>query len=414
MEEQPTPFGELLRTAREAARLSRTDLAQRAGLDSSHVYRMEVGGRRPSLESALALADALGLRGEAQSRLLEAAGVAPMPLVATARGAVRTRGAARRPAQREGGAYQQEAAVWKRLRAIGLQEQRLARLLEALEGADPAVSSRAAGLVSSALTRMAETLETPVHSAVIPAAGGQHRHVAVHVMQRLLLRAIREAADAGISRVVLVLAPGMNDALFTPLKEALEMAIVPSMVLLHRTQAQPQGLGDAVLQAESEVGEAPFAVILPDDVLEERRERAARTHALRVMMKAVRQIDDGHLLAVTSLPKSRMAGGGVAVLSGAEIAPGVHAVRELVEKPDSAHSILRNPRAFGVVGRYVLLPEVFDALRSLRSGKPHRVELTDALEALRRQGRPVYAFETEATRQDIGDWLGQAEGLLGP
>ena len=59
--EGQTDFGNLLRKAREKAGLSRHELAQRVGLDASHIFRIEAGGRRPSRESALALADALGL-----------------------------------------------------------------------------------------------------------------------------------------------------------------------------------------------------------------------------------------------------------------------------------------------------------------------------------------------------------------
>ena len=97
MPDSLTEFGPMLREKREAAGMSRHTLAERVGMDASHIYRIEKGGRRPSRESALALAEALGVRDVALDGWLIAAGFAPTPLLGMVRGAVRTRGGARRP-----------------------------------------------------------------------------------------------------------------------------------------------------------------------------------------------------------------------------------------------------------------------------------------------------------------------------
>ena len=108
-------FSALLQQARVAAGLSRGALAQRVGLDPSHVYRIETGGRRPSREAALALADALGVEGEAVNTWLVAAGYAPLPLLPRVRGAVRTRGRGRSPAITPTPSSAWDTGLWARL-----------------------------------------------------------------------------------------------------------------------------------------------------------------------------------------------------------------------------------------------------------------------------------------------------------
>jgi dTDP-glucose pyrophosphorylase/transcriptional regulator with XRE-family HTH domain len=407
-----TSFGDLLRQTREAVGLSRADLGEQSGLDVSHIYRMEVGGRRPSRESALALADVLGIRGEQLDRWLSVAGYAPMPLMDTVRTAVRTRGSVRPSAVRPGSQSEQDGSAWKRLSALGLDENRLDRLLRAIESTDATEPHRVARLVSSALARLSDMVESPIRTAVVPAAGGQHRLIAGHLMQRLLLRAVREVAEAGLTNVVLILPPGMNDTLYTPLKDALDMSIVPAISLAHQTQTAPHGLGDAILQAEADVGHEPFAVVLPDDVLD-MSGRAGRGAALPAMIKALAHVDRGHLIAVMSSLKTRMTRSGVAVLGTKEVAPRVFPVKDLVEKPASGDAIFRQP-AVRVVGRYLLQPDIFKALHRMRAKNPKHVELTDALAESRRNGLGVFALELDAPRHDLGDLFEQADALLGP
>src|SRR5207237_451511 len=127
--------------------------------------------------------------------------------------------------------------------------------------------------VAQALAHVTVALESPIRRAIIPAAGGQHRVLATHVMQNLLLAVIGEAAAVGIDRVVLILPPGTTDSLYGPLEEALGLAIIPAITLEAREQPAPDGLGDAVLQAETFVNREPFALLLPDDVVDERTGR---------------------------------------------------------------------------------------------------------------------------------------------
>lgn len=405
-------FGLLLRQAREKAGLSRERLAQRVGLDASYIYRVETGERRPSRESALALVDALGLGDETMNQWLAAAGYEPVPILSALRAAVRTRGTVRRSAGGPACSPAGDAGAWaRRLETIGLREAAIERLLEAMAAASLAEQEEAARAISGTFSRVAEALQSPVRTAVIPAAGGHHRLLAPHVMQHLLLGAIREAAQSGISSVVLILAPGSEEPLYRPIREALSVAVAPALRVQHVQQSRPEGLGDAVLQAKELVGGAPFAVLLPDDVV---RARGARTvhRDLRRMIDLFRRLENAHLVAVTSILKSKMRHCGVARLGAAEIHPRVFPILQLVEKPGPANPVCAAKNIFGIVGRYLLQPNIFAVLNELRKER-RRVELTEALERLRSAGTRVCAYELEATRTDVGEVVEQAGGLIG-
>lgn len=409
-------FGQLLRKAREAAGLSQGALAQRVELDASHIHRLEVGGRHPSRESALALAEALGVRDEALNAWLLSAGYAPMPLLTTVRAAIRTRGTKRHPAVGTPPSSTWDSARWAQwLEAMGLHEGMVARLLQAMEPLGLPERQVVINTVSATFTRVAEMLEAPVQTAIIPAAGGQHRLLAAHVMQRLLVRAIAEAAESGISRIALVLAPGTIESLYMPLKETLELAIAPSITLQCVEQPKPYGLGDAILQAEAFVNEKPFVVLLPDDVVPKRIGRMAFPRELRRMIEAFKQLAGSYLIAVAPVTKSKMPNCGVCQMAPKEAAPSVFPIRRLVENPEPTDSICRSRRVMGIVGRYLLQPDIFCSLHQLRTQEKGKrpLDLTAALARLLQERREVYAFKLAATRQDIGEVLGQASELIG-
>jgi len=265
--------------------------------------------------------------------------------------------------------------------------------------------------VATTFSHLTEILEAPVHIAIIPAAGRQHRLFAQHVMQRLLLCAIREAIESGIGHIVLILAPGMGESLYAPLKAALELAIVPAVTLLYCEQAHPEGLGDALLQAEALIDKGVFAVLLPDDIIREHTSPHARE--LSRMMKAFSQLDSPYLMAVTRVSKSRMTHHGIVETALSEVMPRVSPIVQLVEKPDPADPICSSTHALGIVGRYLLHSDIFNPLRELRTRGKRPVHLTDALAYLCQVGHGIYGFELEATRHDVGEVLEQAEELIG-
>jgi UTP--glucose-1-phosphate uridylyltransferase len=231
-------------------------------------------------------------------------------------------------------------------------------------------------------------------------------------MQRLLLRAIAEASDAGLTQVVLVLAPGTIDDLYRPIDEALRLASVPCISLEYVEQVKPVGLGDAVLRAEAMAGNQLFAVLLPDDVVSRSEGHSKRTSDLRRMIEASKRIGSGHMLAVTSVPTSKLSQGGVAMLGKKEVGPGVFPVERLFEKPEAKKTIFKAGRAEGIVGRYVLMPSVFGALHHVKAAHPDLLQLTDAIELLRDAGEAIFAFQIRAGRRDIGEALHRAGHLV--
>ena len=132
MVERQNEFGRLFRQARERTGVSLRALAERIGFDASHLFRMEKGERQPSRSSALVLADALSIEGDALDDWLAAAGFAPVPSLASVQGAfreVRTRGGGRRLPPEPGRTGAEESSLVARLEAAGLGEAGIRRLL---------------------------------------------------------------------------------------------------------------------------------------------------------------------------------------------------------------------------------------------------------------------------------------------
>ena len=404
-------FGTILRQAREAGNLTRQALASHVNLNPSYIYLLETNKRQPSKEVVLDLAQALRISDEELNKWLLMVGLAPMYLPQQTRAAVRTRGGtshSRASIEPDTGSV---ARRGKWLEEMALRDDQLGRLLHAMESMPPADQQRAINAISSTISRVVEMLETPIRTVVIPAAGGQHQFVAPHVMQQLLLRAIGEAVDSGITNVVLVLAPGMVESLFAPIREALTLATAPPVTLQYVEQAKPDGLGDAVLQAEKLVGRELFAVLLPDDLLG-RQGKSAGPRQLQRMGAALSLMQEAYLVAVARIPKSRLSQCGVARLGSKAAFADVLPVDQLIERPDPSELIDRSSQTFGIVGRYILGPDIFPILHLLKQEESRPVELTTALDLLRQKGQPIYAFELKATRQDFGEAIEQASEMI--
>ena len=263
-----------------------------------------------------------------------------------------------------------------------------------------------------------------VRSVVIPAAGlGTRILPATKAFPKELLPlvdrpiiqyGVEEAAAAGIRRAVLVTSPGndMTAAHFRP-NPALEAVLekrgkTESLALVRRVselaelttvrQAQPLGLGHAVLMGAPAVGDEPFAVLLPDDVID------ADPPALRRMVELFHELD-GPILLVERVPRDAVNRYGI--IDAAPLRPGVFEVRGLVEKPDPADA----PSDLAIVGRYVLTPDLFPVLERTGAGAGGEIQLTDGLRDLLAQ-RPIYACELAGVRHDAGNRLGFLQASL--
>jgi UTP--glucose-1-phosphate uridylyltransferase len=263
-----------------------------------------------------------------------------------------------------------------------------------------------------------------VTKAVIPAAGLGTRFVpATKAMPKEMLPIIdtpviqyvvEEAAAAGLTDVLMVTARSktniedhfdrnieLEDVLSARgdtagLQRVRESAEIATMHYVR--QSQPLGLGHAVLCAADHVGDAPFAVLLGDDIID------ARDRLLQRMLE-VRHRHGGSVIALMEVDPAQVSAYGVATIKPTRDAD-VVAVTDLVEKPAVADA----PSNWIVVGRYVCDPSVFDVLRKTRPGRGGEIQLTDALRTLAERGQDtdgggVHGVLFRGRRYDTGNKL---------
>ena len=259
------------------------------------------------------------------------------------------------------------------------------------------------------------TTSAAVRSVLVPAAGlGTRMLPATKAVPKELLAlvdrpiiqyGVEEAARSGVRRVVLVTNPGntLTASHFAPapdleaelgargkpglLADVRALTALADVTCVH--QPRPLGLGHAVLCGRDAVGDAPFAVLLPDDVID------AEPPALRQMLDVFAE-RGGPVLLVERVPRAAVHRYGI--VAAEPLGAGVFRVTDLVEKPSAADA----PSDLAILGRYVLTPDVFDALESTDRGAGGEIQLTDGLRRLLRT-RPIHACALNGTRLDAGD-----------
>ena len=262
-----------------------------------------------------------------------------------------------------------------------------------------------------------------IRKAVIPAAGLGTRFLPVTrsvpkellpILDRPMLQyVVEEAAEAGITDVIVVTSPGKEGIAeyFSP-RPDLEARLADDARLLEKVrsgsdlanvsfviQEEPLGLGHAVLTAREAVGNEPFAVILPDDIVDN------SPGVLSQMMGSVAGEDAAAAVAVERVPWELVQNYGV--VDSEPAGDGRHRVRGMVEKPPPGTA----PSNLSIVGRYLLPPQVFDCLERTPPGARGEIQLTDGL-ALLMEDVAVYACEFEGTRYDGGNPLGLLRASL--
>ncbi len=234
------------------------------------------------------------------------------------------------------------------------------------------------------------------------------------ILDRPMLQyVVEEAAEAGITEVIVVTSPGKEGIgeYFRP-RPDLEERLAEDAQLLQKVrsganladvsfviQHEPLGLGHAVLTAREAVGNEPFAVILPDDIVDH------SPGVLSQMMAAVTGEDGAAAVAVERVPWELVQNYGV--VDSEPAGEGRHRVRGMVEKPPAGTA----PSNLSIVGRYLLPAQVFDCLERTPPGARGEIQLTDGL-ALLMEDVTVYACEFEGTRYDGGNPLGLLRASL--
>jgi UTP--glucose-1-phosphate uridylyltransferase len=263
-----------------------------------------------------------------------------------------------------------------------------------------------------------------VRKAVIPAAGWGTRFLPVTraypkemlpiLAKPLIQYAVEEAVGSGIKEVIIITAAGRHviSGYFEPEphlrallwekgenKLAEELGRLDNLAdITYVTQPERRGLGHAVLMAKKAVGDEPFAVILPDDVVD------AREPVLEQMLKVYKKYEAG-VVAVESIDTPDIQRYGV--IRPEKVGTRVHKVLSVVEKPTPGTA----PSSLGIVGRYILTPQAFEALEKTPPGWDGEIQLTDALSVLLEK-QPIYALEFEGRRFDVGRPPGWVEAQV--
>jgi UTP--glucose-1-phosphate uridylyltransferase len=157
-------------------------------------------------------------------------------------------------------------------------------------------------------------------------------------------------------------------------------------------QKRPLGLGHAVLCAKDAVGDEPFVVLLPDDII------SAQPSCTSQLIEVYEKYNAG-AIALMPVPHDEVDRYGI--VHGENWAPRLHRIRALMEKPKPAEAMSN----LAIIGRYVLPPQVFQYLEETQHGTDGEIQLTDALQRLARE-RALIGYEFHGNRHDIGDKLG--------
>ena len=262
--------------------------------------------------------------------------------------------------------------------------------------------------------------------ALIPAAGRGTRflpftkavpkELAPIVTTPTLELVIAEAAGVGVEQVIVVNGPGKPAIAdyFAP-DEELEAALeakgdATGVESIRRAakladvrfteQKEPRGLGDAIAHGEGFAAGEPIAVLLPDDLIDERDD-------LLGPMLDLQAERGGVVLALLDVGPSEIRKYGCVVPAEGQDGDVIRIV-DLVEKPAPEDA----PSTLAVIGRYVLPAEIFDALRRTEPGSGGEIQVTDAIKALADDGVPVHGVVFRGRRYDTGDRLEYVKAVV--
>jgi UTP--glucose-1-phosphate uridylyltransferase len=270
-------------------------------------------------------------------------------------------------------------------------------------------------------------MAAPIRKALFPAAGlgtrflpatkAQPKEMLVLVDKPVIQYGVEEAVQSGVPNIVIVTGRGKNAIedhfdVAVELESFLEQRgkkeqleeirkVSRQLNVAYVRQGEPLGLGHAVLVGKNLIGDEPFAVILGDDVID------ANPPALKQMIDVYHRVD-GPVIAVERVPAEDIPSYGIVAIDESEdLGPRVHRVTDLVEKPRREEA----PSNLGIIGRYILTPDIFPALETTASDRTGEIQLTNGLRRLLKD-RPLYVYEIDGVRHDTGNKLGFLKALV--
>jgi UTP--glucose-1-phosphate uridylyltransferase len=264
-----------------------------------------------------------------------------------------------------------------------------------------------------------------LRKAVFPVAGMGSRFLPVTkaspkemlpiVDKPLIQYAVEEAAAAGITEMVFV--TGRNKRAIedhfdkayeletelekkhkTTLLDVVRSVLPEGVRCIYLRQAEPLGLGHAVLCAQPVVGNEPFAVILADDLMD------SKPPAMACMAQVFAR-EGASLLGVEEVPRDQTQSYGIATID--KMSNDLARIHSIVEKPKPAVA----PSNLAVIGRYVLTPRIFELLAAVTPGAGGEIQLTDAISALLEHEK-VFAQRLPGRRFDCGSKLGYLQATV--
>ena len=263
----------------------------------------------------------------------------------------------------------------------------------------------------SSLIRKAVFPAAGLGTRFLPATKAQPKEMLTLVDKPIIQYGIEEAVASGFTDIILVTSRGksviedhfdLSFELETVLTAKGKHALLEEVRKVSRLvnwstvrQAEPLGLGHAVLMAKGLVGDEPFAVVLGDDIFD------ADPPALKQMADVFAQAN-APVIAVERVPEAEVSSYGIlAVEPAPQFGPRVHRILDMVEKPPRAEA----PSNLAIIGRYILTPDIFPALEATKSDTSGEIQLTNGMRELLKS-RPFYALEVNGVRHDAGNKLG--------
>ncbi|AEC51971.1 glucose-1-phosphate uridylyltransferase [Pyrococcus sp. NA2] len=257
-----------------------------------------------------------------------------------------------------------------------------------------------------------------VRKAVIPAAGLGTRMLPITksmpkemlpIVDRPAIHyVVEEAIKAGIEDILIITGKGKRaiedyfDRSFEleyylrergKFEELKQVEEIGEMVdIYYVRQKKPLGLGDAILHAEKHVNGEPFAVLLGDDII------ISKKPAIKQLME-VAERKNTSVIGVEKVPWELVSRYGI--INGRKIDEQLYTITDMVEKPSPDEA----PSNMAIIGRYVLIPEIFDFLKETPPGKGGEIQLTDALRAMLNEYE-MLARVISGRRYDIGTRIG--------
>jgi len=249
---------------------------------------------------------------------------------------------------------------------------------------------------------------------LLPATKAQPKEMLPLVDKPIIQYVVEEAVASGIEQVIIVTGRGKRaiedhfDIAFeleyflskkgdnSGLKEMREIANLADICYIR--QKEPLGQGHAILVTRSLIGNEPFAVFFADDVIE------SQVPCMKQMMEVYERYKCS-VVAVQRLPREEISRYGV--IEAKQLDGRVYRIYGMVEKPSPEEA----PSDLGIVGRYILTPEIFEALEKTPPGKGGEIWLADGLRILLER-QAIYGYEFEGIRYDTGTKLGYLKATV--